>query len=601
MKKFFLISLFLISSSLHATKYALISVSDKTGIQECAARLVKAGYDIISTGGTYTHLLNEIPSHLLHQVADFTKVPEFLDGRVKTLHPHIHGGILAKRSSSNHMQEVQSRGIPNIDIVIVNLYPFERVTAQKDVALGDAIENIDIGGVALTRAAAKNYHDVLVVTDPSDYERVAGALEKDEISDRLRKELAVKAFAHTAKYDGAICGYLSEGDVITRQYKKMQSLKYGLNPHQKNAALYTVNGAEFPLQFLNGQLGFINMLDALQSWQLVREVKEAFGIPACASFKHVSPAGVGLGIALSQEDMQAFHVRSKVESSVACAFIRARNGDPKSSFGDWVAFSDEVDEATARLIKVEVSDGVIAPSYTPEALEILKQKKRGAYPIVQIDPEYTHEQLFEFRELFGIGMSQQPNDTRITDELLNTVVTENKDIDAAARDLKLAMITLKYTQSNSVVFANGGQVIGVGAGQQNRVDCVRIAGKKAAIWMLRRHPRVQSLQFKPGVKRPEKNNALVKFMKGESINDLLLVQEVPLSKADKELFMHTQRGTSLASDAFFPFADNIEVAANFGVQYIVQPGGSVADKRIIDACNERNIAMACSGLRLFTH
>lgn len=599
MKKLFL--LLFISLSIHAQRYALISVSDKTGVREFARQLVAQGFDIISTGGTHAHLAQAVPVEKLHQVSDITQFPELFDGRIKTLHPMIHGGILAQRSNDAHQKSMQEHGIPRVDIVVGNLYPFQNVVAHDDVALTDAIENIDIGGVALARAAAKNYHDVLIITDPSDYAGVAAALETDSVSDEMRKHFAIKAFAHTAQYDAAIADYLSQGAIQTRQYEKVQDLKYGLNPYQKQAALYTLRGGESPLQLLNGQIGFINVLDAVQSWQLVKEAREAFDLPACASFKHVSPAGVGLGVALSDEDRMAFDVRGDIASPVACAFIRARHGDPKSSFGDWIACSDTVDEQTAQLIKVEVSDGIIAPNYTPAALEILKQKKRGAYPIVQIDPDYSNKQLLEFRELFGIGLCQEPNDMSISDDLLKAVVTKNSDISAAVRDLKLALITLKYTQSNSVVYAKNGQVIGVGSGQQNRVDCVNIAGKKAAAWMLRRHPRVQSLQFKPAVRRAEKNNAIVRFISGDSIDELLQESQIPLSREEKAAFLQLAQGVSLASDAFFPFADNIEVAARRGVSYVVQPGGSMRDADIVAACDQHGIAMACSGMRLFTH
>lgn len=600
MKKIIFTVLVCISLPLHATRYALISVSDKTGVQEFARTLVANGYEVISTGGTYTHLAQVLPSDRLHQVSDMTEFPEILGGRVKTLHPRIHGGILAQRSLKAHDQTLKEHSIPRIDIVVGNLYPFQNVIKGDNVSLDNALENIDIGGVALARAAAKNYKDVLVVTDPSDYDTVAKLLEQSTISDEIRKRLAVKAFAHTAQYDGAISEYLSQGSIVTRQYHKAQSLKYGLNPHQKDAALYTMQRENSPVRLLNGQLGFINVLDALQSWQLVREAKEAFGVPACASFKHVSPAGVGLGIPLTNEQAHAFHVNAE-QSPIACAFIRARNGDPKSSFGDWIAISDVVDEQTARLIKPEVSDGIIAPGFTPEALEILKQKKRGAYALVQIDPEYSNEQFLEMRELFGLALAQQPNRAVITGESTRNIVTKKRSLSTAERDAQLALIALKYTQSNSVVYAKDGQVIGVGSGQQNRVDCVRLAGKKAAFWMLRQHPRVQALQFKASVKRPERNNAIEQFIKGKSIDDLLLEAQEPLTRKQKETYLQSQRGISMASDAFFPFEDNIEAAAQCGVEYIVQPGGSMRDAQIIAACDAREIVMACNGVRLFTH
>lgn len=586
-------------------KYALMSVSDKTGVTGLAQSLIRRGYHILASGGTFTHLQSQLPidKEKIHPISDVTQFPEILGGRVKTLHPKIHGALLAKRSSPEHMAELQARGIPNIDVVVVNLYPFERVVQDPAVTRDAALENIDIGGVALLRAAAKNHDDVLVLSDPRDYVILEQTLHAGrQFSVEMRQQLALKAFKHTADYDGHIAHHFSGGDVTTRQYEVAQRLKYGLNPYQGRAAICAVNGKRIPLRVRNGTPGFINFLDALGSWQLVKEAKEALGFPACASFKHTSPAGAALGLPLSPELARAYHVANPESlSPVAAAFVRARNADPKSSFGDWIAVSDVVDEVTARLIKAEVSDGIIAPGYTDQALAILQSKKEGSYAVVEMDPAYTNDETAEFREIFGVAFRQEPNRVKITPTLLANIVTRKKELSPAVqRDLLLAMIALKYTQSNSVAYAKDGQVIGIGAGQQNRVDCVKLAGKKAATWALRQHPRVQALKFKKEVKRVDRTNAVERFIEGEYIDPLLEQDLEPLDGDDCcEFLSHFE--CSMASDAFFPFEDNIDAAAECGVRSIVQPGGSTRDQEIIDACDKHGVVMALSGTRLFTH
>ncbi|MFP4417902.1 MAG: phosphoribosylaminoimidazolecarboxamide formyltransferase [Chitinivibrionales bacterium] len=384
-------------------------------------------------------------------------------------------------------------------------------------------------------------------------------------------------------------------------------LRYGCNPHQKPARIFMKDG-DLPIRVLNGAPGYINLLDALNSWQLVRELKRELDIPAAASFKHVSPAGAAVAVPMSDELKRACFVDDMELSPLASAYARARGADRMSSFGDWVALSDTVDVSTARLIRREVSDGVIAPAYEPEALEILRQKRGGKYNVIQIDPSYEPPEM-ESREVFGITFEQRHNDVLPGMKLLENVVTEKKTFsEEAVRDLVVAQIALKYTQSNSVCFAYDGQVIGVGAGQQSRVHCTRLAGSKADRWFLRQHPAVLELKFKPDVKRAEQNNAIDQYLE-ESLTEAehhlwrQNFQTVPhrLSAQEKRDYLNRVTGVALASDAFFPFRDNIDRANKSGVRYIVQPGGSVRDDVVIEACNEYGMVMAFSGVRLFHH
>ncbi len=385
------------------------------------------------------------------------------------------------------------------------------------------------------------------------------------------------------------------------------SLRYGMNPHQTPANVLVPEGA-LPFEMLNGSPGFINLLDALNSWQLVRELKKALNLPAAASFKHVSPAGAAVASPLSETLRQASFVGSGELSPLATAYARARGADRISSFGDWVALSDVVDVSTAELIRREVSDGVIAPGYEPEALEILKAKKKGGYRIIQIDPDYTPAPTTT-RELFGVVLEQKRNDYVPTAADLSEIVTKNKGISAEAkRDMIVALITLKYTQSNSVCYALDGQVIGVGAGQQSRIHCTRLAGSKADTWYLRQHPRVLSLPFREKIGRTERDNAIDQFLldeltPAEEANWLKSFSEKPtrLTSAEKREWLDSLSGVTLGSDAFFPFRDSIDRAQQSGVDYVVQPGGSIRDENVIEACDEYGMVMVLNGVRLFHH
>ena len=387
-------------------------------------------------------------------------------------------------------------------------------------------------------------------------------------------------------------------------------LKYGCNPNQKPARIYRRDGGELPIEVLNGKPGYINFLDAFNSWQLVRELRAATGLPAAASFKHVSPAGAAIGLPLSETERKIYFAEDAAAlTPVACAYIRARGADRLCSYGDWAALSDVCDEATARYLKNEVSDGIIAPGYTPAALEILKSKKKGSYNIVRIDPDYVPAAL-ETRDVFGVTFAQGRSDAEITAALLGNIVTDNKRLpDEAKLDMLTAMITLKYTQSNSVCYVKNGQAIGVGAGQQSRIHCTRLAGQKADNWYLRHHPQVLALRFVDGIRRPDRDNAIDVYLSDES-DDVLAdgawqavfaERPAPLTAAEKRAWIATQRGVTVGSDAFFPFGDNVERARKSGVDYIVEPGGSIRDDHVIATANKYGIVMAFTGLRLFHH
>ena len=393
---------------------------------------------------------------------------------------------------------------------------------------------------------------------------------------------------------------------------KEYELKYGCNPNQKPAKIYMENGAELPIEILNGRPGYINLLDAMNSWQLVKEIKEALGLCAAASFKHVSPTSAAVGVKMNENLKKAVFaddIPGLDESPIATAYARARGTDRMSSFGDFIALSDKCDVTCAKLISREVSDGIIAPDYDEEALEILKKKKKGAYNIIKIDTAYVPAAV-EKKQVYGITFEQGRNNLKIDETLLNTIVTENKELpQEAKRDLIIALITLKYTQSNSVCFAADGQAIGVGAGQQSRIHCTRLAGDKADLWHLRQSERVLGLPFREDVKRPERDNAIDIYLSQDSDDvladgnweRLFTVKPQPFSKEEQREYLAKIKGVCLASDAFFPFGDNIERAAKSGVSYIAQPGGSMRDENVIETCNKYHMTMAMTGIRLFHH
>lgn len=391
---------------------------------------------------------------------------------------------------------------------------------------------------------------------------------------------------------------------------KELELKYGCNPNQKPSRIYVADGSELPIKVLNGRPGYINFMDALNGWQLVKELKKATGLPAATSFKHVSPAGAAVGLPLTETLAKIYWVDDLGElSPLACAYARARGADRMSSFGDFISLSDVCDVDTARLIKREVSDGVIAPGYEPEALEILKEKKKGNYNVIQIDPDYVPAPL-EHKEVFGVTFEQGRNELNIGEDFFDNIVTENKEMTEQAKiDLAISMITLKYTQSNSVCYVKDGQAIGIGAGQQSRIHCTRLAGQKADNWWLRQSEKVMGLQFQDKIGRADRDNAIDLYI-GEDYMDVLaegewqkIFKEKPevFTREEKRAWLDQLQNVSLGSDAFFPFGDNIERAKRSGVKFIAQPGGSVRDDNVIEVCNKYGMVMAFTGIRLFHH
>ena len=387
-------------------------------------------------------------------------------------------------------------------------------------------------------------------------------------------------------------------------------LKYGCNPNQKPSRIYMEDGSELPIKVLNGRPGYINFLDAFNGWQLVSELKKATGLPAATSFKHVSPAGAAVGLPLSDTLAKIYWVDDLGElSPLACAYARARGADRMSSYGDFIALSDECDACTAKMIQREVSDGIIAPGYTDEALEILKSKRKGTYNIIKIDENYVPAPI-ERKQVFGVTFEQGRNELKIDNDMLTNIVTDNKEIPEDKKtDLVISLITLKYTQSNSVCYVKDGQAIGIGAGQQSRIHCTRLAGNKADIWWLRQHPKVLGLQFVDNIRRPDRDNAIDVYISDEH-DDVLAegvwqntfkVKPEVLTEAEKKEWLAKNTGVCLGSDAFFPFGDNIERAKKSGVAYIAEPGGSIRDDHVIMTCNKYNMAMAFTGIRLFHH
>ncbi|KAJ9111817.1 Bifunctional purine biosynthesis protein ade10 [Naganishia adeliensis] len=583
---------------------ALLSVYDKTGLLPFAKGLKELGFRLLGSGGT-AKMIREAGMEI-EDVSSITKAPEMLGGRVKTLHPAVHGGILSRDIESD-LADLATNKISPITLVVCNLYPFVLQTQKEDCTLAGAIEEIDIGGVTLLRAAAKNH-----------------ARENSVISDATKRGLALKAFESTKAYDEAIADYFRKTYASVDSSVDLKAgagvgyqrlpLRYGANPHQKPAQAFVEQG-EMPITILSGSPGYINLLDALNSWALVKELAEAFtpALPAAASFKHVSPAGAAVGIPLDDREAQVFGVADIKDalSPLASAYARARGADRMSSFGDFIALSHPVDAITARIINREVSDGVIAPGYEQEALDILSKKKGGKYCVLQMDANYVPPEI-ETRQVYGISLQQRRNDCKIDESLFQNIVTSNKEMSKQAiTDLTVATLALKYTQSNSVCYALNGAVIGLGAGQQSRIHCTRLAGDKADNWWMRHHPRVLALPFKKGTKRADKANAIDLFVTGavfeadpseraqwESLFDQV---PEPLSKEEREEHMKELKGVACASDAFFPFPDNVHRARKSGVQYLAAPGGSIMDAECIKTADNYGMVFAHTNLRLFHH
>ncbi|KAI0442132.1 AICARFT/IMPCHase bienzyme [Xylaria telfairii] len=588
-------------------RIAILSVYDKTGLLDLAKGLIQQNVRLLASGGTARMIRDS--GFPVEDISAITKAPEMLSGRVKTLHPAVHAGILARNLESDE-KDLAEQNIDKVDYVICNLYPFKDTIAKPNVTVPEAVEEIDIGGVTLIRAAAKNHARVTILSDPRDYPAFLKELEQGEIKESSRNTYALKAFEHTADYDTHISAFFRSRYADGQQHL---ALRYGANPHQKPAAAYT-SSTDLPFKVLGGSPGYINLLDALNSWALVKELKKALGKPAAASFKHVSPAGAAIGVPLSADERKVYFVDDiqGIESSgLAQAYARARGADRMSSFGDLIALSDIVDVPTASIISKEVSDGVIAPGYEDAALEILKKKKGGKYLVLQMDPEYQPDTI-ETRTVYGITLAQHRNDVEISPDSFKRTVTP-KDFtipESAARDLAVATIALKYTQSNSVCYAKDGQVIGLGAGQQSRIHCTRLAGDKADNWWLRFHPRVLGIKWKKGTKRPDKSNAIDLLVSGELPKSgpereqfEAVFEEVPaaFSEEERNEWLSKLGDVGVSSDAFFPFIDNIYRAHRSGAKYIAAPSGSQNDSAVYETAEKLGIVFVEQNIRLFHH
>ncbi|KAJ5133532.1 AICARFT/IMPCHase bienzyme [Penicillium atrosanguineum] len=573
-------------------KSAIISVYDKTGLLDLAKGLVKQDVRLLASGGT-AKMIREA-GFPVEDVSAITHAPEMLGGRVKTLHPAVHGGILARDIESDE-KDLAEQKISKVDFVVCNLYPFKETVAKVNVTIDEAVEEIDIGGVTLLRAAAKNHKRVTILSDPTDYHEFLKELEAGAINEASRKQYALKAFEQTADYDSAISGF------FRKEYAgnglQQLSLRYGTNPHQKPASAFMPQG-KLPFKVLNGSPGYVNLLDALNAWPLVKELKQALGFPAAASFKHVSPAGAAIGVPLNEKERKVYMVDDikGIESSgLAQAYARARGADRMSSFGDILALSDIVDTPTAKIISREVSDGVIAAGYEPEALAILSKKKGGKYLVLQMDEDYT----------------PAPEETRTLPSTPSSPPRTPPALpEAALRDMTVATIALKYTQSNSVCYALNGQIIGLGAGQQSRIHCTRLAGDKADNWWMRFHDRVINIKWKQGTKRADKSNAIDLLCSGqtprtdaETVEYERVFEEVPapFTQEERDAWLSKLSEVAVSSDAFFPFIDNVFRAARSGVKYIAAPTGSQNDTPVFETAEKLGITFVQQGIRLFHH
>ncbi|KZZ97056.1 AICARFT/IMPCHase bienzyme [Ascosphaera apis ARSEF 7405] len=595
-----------------AQKQAILSVYDKTGLLDLAKGLVNNNVRLLASGGT-AKIIREanLP---VEDVSAITRAPEMLGGRVKTLHPAVHGGILARDIESD-AADLAAQKIEKIDYVICNLYPFKETVAKPAVTVPEAVEEIDIGGVTLLRAAAKNHARVTILCDPNDYAEFLEGLSGSGVTEQQKKLYALKAFEHTADYDEAISNFFREKYASDGENKKFMALRYGTNPHQKPAAAYVKEG-KLPFKVRGGAPGYVNLLDALNAWPLVKELKAATGLPAAASFKHVSPAGAATGVPLTDTERKVYivdDIKGIESSALAQAYARARGADRMSSFGDVIALSDVVDVPTAKIISREVSDGVIAPGFEQEALDILTKKKGGKYLVLEVDPTYEPP-VTETRTLYGVQLMQRRNDAVISPSTtFNNVITP-KDVKTlpadALRDLAVATIALKYTQSNSVCYAVNGGVIGLGAGQQSRIHCTRLAGDKADNWWMRFHERTLNIQWKQGVKRADKSNAIDMLCSGQiprtpeekaEYERVFEVVPEPFTSEEREQWLAKLTNVALSSDAFFPFIDNVFRAHRSGVKYIAAPTGSQNDVPVFETAEKLGITFVHQGTRLFHH
>ncbi|NXY91278.1 PUR9 protein, partial [Alcedo cyanopectus] len=581
---------------------ALLSVSDKTNLVEFAKSLNALGLGLIASGGT-AKSLRDAGLPVSRDVSDLTGFPEMLGGRVKTLHPAVHAGILARNIPEDNA-DMTKQDFSLVRVVVCNLYPFVKTVSSPGVTVQEAVEKIDIGKELLVKLQLKREIYKTWKEGQATWEEYREVVKGCRDATRKAKASLELNLAREVKDNKkSFCKYVG-GKKKSREISAC-SPDWGAGSAGSNVTIYAV------IAVVNGSPGFINLCDALNAWQLVKELKQALGIPAAASFKHVSPAGAAVGVPLNEEEAQVcmVHDMHKTLTPLASAYARSRGADRMSSFGDFIALSDTCDVATAKIISREVSDGVVAPGYEEEALKILAKKKNGAYCVLQMDPHYEPDDS-EIRTLYGLHLAQKRNNAVIDRALFKNIVTKNKNLpESAIRDLIVASIAVKYTQSNSVCYAKDGQVIGIGAGQQSRIHCTRLAGDKANNWWLRHHPRVLSMKFKAGVKRAEVSNAIDQYVTGTigEHEDLVkwqaMFEEVPaeLTDAEKKQWIAKMTAVSLSSDAFFPFRDNVDRAKRSGVQFIAAPSGSAADDVVIEACNELGITLIHTNLRLFHH
>lgn len=583
---------------------AIVSVTDKTGLNRLIPFLWNRNFNIFSTGGTYNYIENltnqpdnERFKSRLHKVSDVTKFPEMLNGRVKTLHPNILGGILASHLNKEHMDEILNHNIPRFNLVVANLYQFQK-TVDSGASHDVIIENIDIGGPTLIRSAAKNYKSVCVLTNPDQYKSYMDELlsvdeysinesievDYNRVGNTFKYNLAREAFSNIANYDNNINAYFNK-DMINLTVRETRKLKYGMNPNNESAAICSINGENMPFSVLSGKIGYINTLDAVGSWRLVNEVKTVLDKDCCASFKHTIPTGVAVCVDKT--------IRNE---SIADVYKRARNVDPLSSFGDFIACSGHVDEKSAEYISKVVSDGIIAKSYSKNALEILSNKKNGSYVVLQGEPIDFTKPSREYRSMYGLSLVQDYDNTVFDRNLLKNIVTYKRGTSIQnIEDMIIASISLKYAQSNSIAFAYNGQLIGLGAGQQNRLDCIRLAGQKALLWFMRNDD-----HFNECVE-----NELVRMGKSDMSKQekITFMYEYArnLTPTDTALFKNKMENVVMSSDGFLPFADNIEEAKNYGVTHVVNPGGSNGDEGVTTACDKYGMVMFHTGKRLFFH
>ena len=571
---------------------AIISVSDKTGVVELSTFLLNNGFTIYSTGGTFREISDNVPvehTDRVVQVSELTRFPEILNGRVKTLHPHIYAGVLADSSCHDHMVDMQMHDLPYFDLVVCNLYPFKQE---------NTIENIDIGGVSLIRAGSKNFSNIVVLSNVDQYTHFMENFNAEDkamlgIDNETRSHLAMKGFQMTSDYDNCIYRYVGG---LGPEYHRLP-LKYGMNPQQAEASVQFDTARETKaFNLINGTMGAINVLDMLHGWLTVMELDDELDLPAAISMKHTSLAGLAVGNGISKYTRRYFGFGDGDDvGPLAMAYMKSRLGDPLSSFGDFIVLSRECDVETATLIKREVCDGIAAPGYSPEALEILKGKKSGKFIIVQMNMDYyrdiTDSGWGENKEIYGVKVCQR-NNGELPD--FGSVKDVNLRI-----DYTVANAALRYAQSNNISIAVGGQVVGMGCGQQNRVGCVKLAGEKAINWETRQTDKCVKYWDTLEGKRQEKVNQLYEYIDG----GMTFVGSGE-SEAEPGIKLEIENSSGqlvLASDGFFPFTDNIEVANGYNVKHIIHPGGSMADSEVEQKCTEYGITMFTTGVRMFYH